>query len=163
MAIMSNQVRKVPDLPTLVNVSDGDVVLVHSGAGLKKVPVSTLKRTFTTTQSAPIQNVSVATSNSNGIMRPDNTTTEVNNGALKAKTATRGSVGVVKPDGSTINIDGYGTLSVNTSGLNINSVETATKIINQNGNQQMKYWFGSKADFNRISNKDANTIYDVYD
>ena len=163
MAIMSNQTRKVPDLPTLVNVSDGDVVLVHSGAGLKKVPVSTLKRTFTTPQSAPTQNVSVATSSSNGIMRPDNTTTEVNNGALKAKTATRGSVGVVKPDGSTINIDGYGTLSVNTSGLNINSVETATKIINQNGNQQMKYWFGSKADFDRISNKDANTIYDVYD
>ena len=159
MAIMSNQTRKVPDLPTLVNVTDGDVVLVHSGAGLKKVPVSTLKRTFAT----PQQNISVATSNSNGTVRPDNTTTEVNNGALKAKTATRGSVGVVKPDGSTINIDGYGTLSVNTSGLNINSVETATKIINQNGNQQMKYWFGSKADFDRISNKDANTIYDVYD
>ena len=159
MAIMSNQVRKVPDLPTLVNVTDGDVVLVHSGAGLKKVPVSTLKRTFAT----PQQNISVATSNSNGTVRPDNSTTEVNNGVLKAKTATRGNVGVVKPDGSTINIDAYGTLSVNTSGLNINSVETATKIINQNGNQQMKYWFGSKADFNRISSKDANTIYDVYD
>lgn len=159
MAIMSNQVRKVPELPTLVNVTDGDVVLVHSGAGLKKVPVSTLKRTFAT----PQQNISVATSNSNGTVRPDNSTTEVNNGVLKAKTATRGNVGVVKPDGSTINIDAYGTLSVNTSGLNINSVETATKIINQNGNQQMKYWFGSKADFNRISSKDANTIYDVYD
>ena len=50
MAIMSNQTRKVPDLPTLVNVTDGDVVLVHSGAGLKKVPVSTLKRTFATPQ-----------------------------------------------------------------------------------------------------------------
>lgn len=159
MAIMSNQTRKVPDLPTLVNVTDGDVVLVHSGAGLKKVPVSTLKRTFAT----PQQNISVATSNSNGTVRPDNSTTEVNNGVLKAKTATRGNVGVVKPDGSTINIDAYGTLSVNTSGLNINSVETATKIINQNGNGAMKYWFGSKADFDRISNKDANTIYDVYD
>lgn len=159
MAIMSNQTRKVPDLPTLVNVTDGDVVLVHSGAGLKKVPVSTLKRTFAT----PQQNISVATSNSNGTVRPDNSTTEVNNGVLKAKTATRGNVGVVKPDGSTINIDGYGTLSVNTSGLNINSVDVTNKIINQNGNQQMKYWFGSKADFNRISSKDANTIYDVYD
>ena len=159
MAIMSNQVRKVPDLPTLVNVSDGDVVLVHSGAGLKKVPVSTLKRTFTT----PQQNISVATSNSNGTVRPDNSTTEVNNGVLKAKTATRGNVGVVKPDGSTINIDGYGTLSVNTSGLNINSVDVTNKIINQNGNQQMKYWYGSKAQYNAVGTKDPNTIYDVFE
>lgn len=161
MAIMSNQVRKVPDLPTLVNVSDGDVLLVHSGAGLKKVPVSTLKRTFTTQQSAPTQNVSVATSSSNGIMRPDNTTTEVNNGVLKAKTATRGSAGVVKPDGSTINISYDGTLSVNKSGLGIS--DTATKLINQNGNQAMKYWYGSKSDYDRLSYKDSNTIYDCYD
>ena len=159
MAIMSNQVRKVPDLPTLVNVTDGDVVLVHSGAGLKKVPVSTLKRTFAT----PQQNISVATSNSNGTVRPDNVTTEVNNGAIKAKTATRGSVGVVKPDGSTINIDENGTLSVNTSGLNINSVDVTTKIINQNGNQQMKYWYGSKAQYNAVRTKDPNTIYDVFE
>ena len=159
MAIMSNQTRKVPDLPTLVNVTDGDVVLVHSGAGLKKVSVSTLKRTFAT----PQQNISQATSSSNGTVRPDNVTTEVNNGAIKVKTATRGSVGVVKPDGSTINIDAYGTLSVNTSGLNINSVDVTTKIINQNGNQQMKYWYGSKAQYNAISSKDPNTIYDCYD
>ena len=158
MAIMSNQVRKVPDLPQLYNVSDGDVIPVHSGAGLKKVPISTLKRTFAT----PQQNISVATSSSNGIVRPDNVTTEVNNGAIKVKTATRGSVGVVKPDGSTINIDGNGTLSVNTSGLNINSVDVTTKIINQNGNQQMKYWFGSKAQFEAIRTKDPNTIYDYY-
>lgn len=159
MAIMSNQTRKVPDLPTLVNVTDGDVVLVHSGAGLKKVPVSTLKRTFAT----PQQNISQATSSSNGTVRPDNVTTEVNNGAIKAKTATRGSVGVVKPDGSTINIDGNGTLSVNTSGLNINSVDVTTKIINQNGNQQMKYWYGSKAQYNAVRTKDPNTIYDVFE
>lgn len=159
MAIMSNQTRKVPDLPTLVNVTDGDVVLVHSGAGLKKVPVSTLKRTFAT----PQQNISQATSSSNGTVRPDNVTTEVNNGAIKAKTATRGSVGVVKPDGSTINIDGNGTLSVNTSGLNINSVDVTTKIINQNGNQQMKYWYGSKAQYNAVRTKDSNTIYDVFE
>lgn len=159
MAIMSNQVRKATDLPTLVNVTDGDVVLVHSGAGLKKVPVSTLKRAFSSLQ----QNISVATSNSNGIVRPDNVTTEVNNGAIKAKTATRGNVGVVKPDGSTINIDGYGTLSVNTSGLNINSVDVTNKIINQNGNQQMKYWYGSKAQYNAVRTKDPNTIYDVFD
>ena len=159
MAIMSNQVRKATDLPQLYNVTDNDVVLVHSGAGLKKVPVSTLKRTFATSQ----QNISVATSSSNGTVRPDNSTTEVNNGVLKAKTATRGNVGVVKPDGSTINIDGYGTLSVNTSGLNINSVDVSNKIINQNGNQQMKYWYGSKAQYNAVRTKDPNTIYDVFE
>lgn len=159
MAIMSNQTRKVPDLPTLVNVTDGDVVLVHSGAGLKKVPVSTLKQTFRTLQ----QNISPATSNSNGTVRPDNVTTEVNNGAIKAKTATRGSVGVVKPDGSTINIDAYGTLSVNRSGLGIDNANVATKIINQNGNREMKYWYGSKAQFEAIRTKDPDTIYDYYE
>ncbi len=158
MAIMSNQVRKVPDLPQLYNVSDNDVVVIHSGSGLKKVLVSTLKRLFAT----PQQNISVATSNSNGTVRPDNSTTEVNNGVLKAKTATRGSVGVVKPDGSTINIDAYGTLSVNRSGLGIDNVNVATKIINQNGNQQMKYWYGSKAQFEAIRTKDPDTIYDYY-
>ena len=159
MAIMSNQVRKATDLPQLYNVTDNDVVLIHSGSGLKKVLVSTLKRLFAT----PQQNISVATSNSNGTVRPDNSTTEVNNGVLKAKTATRGNVGVVKPDGSTINIDGYGTLSVNTSGLNINSVEVSNKITNQNGNQPLKYWYGSKAQYNAISSKDPNTIYDVFE
>ena len=153
---MSNQVRKATDLPQLYNVTDNDVVLIHSGSGLKKVLVSTLKRLFAT----PQQNISIATSNSNGIVRPDNVTTEVNNGAIKVKTATRGSVGVVKPDGSTINIDGNGTLSVNTSGLNINSVETATKIINQNGNQPMKWWYGTKSQYNALSYKDPNTVYD---
>ena len=69
----------------------------------------------------------------------------------------------MKPDGSTINIDGNGTLSVNTSGLNINSVDVTTKIINQNGNQQMKYWYGSKAQYNAVRTKDSNTIYDVFE
>ncbi len=159
MAIMSNQVRKVPDLPQLNNVSDNDVVVIHSGSGLKKVLVSTLKRLFAT----PQQNISIATSNSNGIVRPDNVTTEVNSGAIKAKTATRGSVGVVKPDGSTINISNDGTLSVNTSGLNISSVDVSTKIINQNGNQQMKYWYGSQSQYNAIRTKDSSTIYDVFE
>lgn len=159
MAIMSNQTRKVPDLPQLNNVSDNDVVVIHSGTRLNKVLISTLKRLFAT----PQQNISVATSNSNGIVRPDNVTTEVNNGAIKAKTATRGSVGVVKPDGSTLNITSDGTLSVNTSGLNINSVEVSNKITNQNGNQPLKYWYGSKAQYNAISSKDPNTIYDCYD
>nr|DAN51384.1 MAG TPA: hyaluronidase [Caudoviricetes sp.] len=36
-------------------------------------------------------------------------------------------------------------------------------IINQNGGQALKYWYGSKAQYDAISNKDPNTIYDVYE
>lgn len=36
-------------------------------------------------------------------------------------------------------------------------------IINQQNRQQLKYWFGSKAQYNAISTKDPNTIYDVYE
>ena len=34
-------------------------------------------------------------------------------------------------------------------------------IINQNGGQPMKYWFGTKAEYNAIRNKNDNTIYDI--
>ena len=36
-------------------------------------------------------------------------------------------------------------------------------IINQNGGQALKYWYGSKTQYDAISNKDPNTIYDVYE
>lgn len=36
-------------------------------------------------------------------------------------------------------------------------------IINQKTGQPMKYWMGSKAEFDAISNKDANTVYDYYE
>ena len=36
-------------------------------------------------------------------------------------------------------------------------------IINQRTGQPMKYWAGSKADFDAISNKDAGTIYDYHE
>lgn len=35
-------------------------------------------------------------------------------------------------------------------------------IINQRTGQAMKYWVGSKAEFDAISNKDAGTVYDYY-
>ena len=35
-------------------------------------------------------------------------------------------------------------------------------IINQNGGQPMKYWSGTRSQYDAISNKDANTIYDIY-
>lgn len=36
-------------------------------------------------------------------------------------------------------------------------------IINQQNRQALKYWYGSKAQYNAIRAKDANTIYDVYE
>ena len=35
-------------------------------------------------------------------------------------------------------------------------------IINQNGGQPMKYWAGTKSQYDAIPNKDSNTIYDIY-
>ena len=35
-------------------------------------------------------------------------------------------------------------------------------IINQNGGQALKYWAGTKSQYDAIANKDANTIYDIY-
>lgn len=159
MAVISTQTRKVTDLPQASQVNNSDNIMIHDGRGLKKVSVQTLKNGMSS-------NVSVATSNSNGIVRPDNQTTEVSNGVLKAKTATSGQTGVVRPDNSTITVDNSGVLRVNRSALNIPSLPSeivAHKLINQNGNQQMKYWFGSKSQYNSISYKDSNTIYDVYE
>lgn len=81
-------------------------------------------------------------------------------------TATAGSNGVVRPDNSTITVDNSGVLRVNRSALGIPSTPSevvANKLINQNGNQQMKYWFGSKSQYETIRTKDSNTIYDVYE
>ncbi len=159
MAVISTQTRKVTDLPQASRVNNSDNIMIHDGRGLKKVSVQTLKDGISS-------NVSVATSSSNGIVRPDNYTTEVLNGAIKAKTATAGSNGVVRPDNSTITIDGSGVLRVNRAALGIPSTPSeviANKFVNQNGNQQMKYWYGSKAQYNAISTKDPNTIYDVYE
>ncbi|MDU4468242.1 MAG: hypothetical protein E7I99_08185 [Streptococcus mitis] len=159
MAVISTQTRKVTDLPQASRVNSSDNIMIHDGRGLKKASVQTLKDGIGS-------NVSVATSNSNGIVRPDNQTTEVSNGVMKAKTATSGQAGVVRPDNSTITVDSSGVLRVNRSALNIPSLPSenvAHKLINQNGNQQMKYWYGSKSQYDAIRTKDPNTIYDVYE
>ena len=159
MSVISTQTRKVTDLPQANQVNNSDNIMIHDGRGLKKMFVQTLINGI-------ISKVTVATSNSNGIVRPDNQTTEVSNGVMKAKTATSGQTGVVRPDNSTITIDSSGVLRVNRSALNIPSLPSenvAHKLINQNGNQQMKYWYGSKSQYDAIRTKDPNTIYDVYD
>ena len=78
MAVISTQTRKVTDLPQASRVNNSDNIMIHDGRGLKKVSVQTLKDGISS-------NVSVATSSSNGIVRPDNYTTEVLNGAIKLK------------------------------------------------------------------------------
>lgn len=35
-------------------------------------------------------------------------------------------------------------------------------IVNQNGGQPMKYWSGTRSQYDAIPNKDSNTIYDIY-
>ena len=35
-------------------------------------------------------------------------------------------------------------------------------IINQNGGQPMKYWAGTRSQYDAIANKDSTTIYDIY-
>lgn len=35
-------------------------------------------------------------------------------------------------------------------------------IVNQNGGQPLKYWAGTRSQYNAIANKDSNTIYDIY-
>lgn len=35
-------------------------------------------------------------------------------------------------------------------------------IVNQNGGQPMKYWAGTRSQYDAIPNKDSNTIYDIY-
>ena len=49
-----------------------------------------------------------------------------------------------------------------TQGLKGETGESGQNIINQNGGQPLKYWAGTKTQYDAIANKDANTIYDIY-
>ena len=49
-----------------------------------------------------------------------------------------------------------------TQGLKGETGEPGQNIINQNGGQPLKYWAGTKSQYDAISNKDSNTIYDIY-
>lgn len=47
-------------------------------------------------------------------------------------------------------------------GLKGETGEPGQNIINQNGGQPLKYWAGTKAQYDAIAKKDASTIYDIY-
>ena len=49
-----------------------------------------------------------------------------------------------------------------TQGLKGETGSPGQNIINQNGGQPLKYWAGTKAQYDAIDNKDENTIYDIY-
>lgn len=66
----------------------------------------------------------------------------------------RGAQGPIGPQGPT------GT--VGPIGQKGDKGEPGQNIINQNGGQPLKYWAGTKAQYDAISTKDANTIYDIY-
>lgn len=49
-----------------------------------------------------------------------------------------------------------------TQGIKGETGSPGQNIINQNGGQPLKYWAGTKAQYDAIANKDENTIYDIY-
>lgn len=90
-----------------------------------------------------------------------NSTTSVNQGFWK----------VTAVNGTNISVQGIGTRDFPTP-YNDNELKrrvTALEnrpvnqsVINQNGSQPLKYWAGTEAQYNAITNKDANTIYDIF-
>lgn len=75
--------------------------------------------------------------------RPDfNSLTQTQRNSLRGPEGARGPAGPAGPRGA----DGA----------------PGQNIINQNGGQPMKYWAGTRSQYDAISNKDANTIYDIY-
>ena len=78
--------------------------------------------------------------------RPDfNSLTETQRNSLRGPAGPRGANGATGPAGPR-GADGV----------------PGQNIINQNGGQALKYWAGTRSQYDAISNKDANTIYDIY-
>lgn len=69
-------------------------------------------------------------------------------------TGPAGPIGPIGPQGPTG--------PAGTQGLKGETGSPGQNIINQNGGQPLKYWAGTKAQYDAIANKDENTIYDIY-
>lgn len=74
---------------------------------------------------------------------------------LKGNDGPRGPIGLTGPKGA----DG----TQGPAGPRGADGAPGQNIINQNGGQPLKYWAGTKAQYDAIPNKDSNTIYDVYE
>lgn len=88
-----------------------------------------------------------------GVMRFEDLTSQQRE-TLKGAQGPVGPAGPIGPQGPTG--------PAGTQGLKGEAGEPGQNIINQNGGQPLKYWAGTKAQYDAIANKDENTIYDIY-
>ena len=88
-----------------------------------------------------------------GVLRFEDLTSQQRE-TLKGAQGPVGPAGPIGPQGPTG--------QAGTQGLKGETGEPGQNIINQNGGQPLKYWAGTKAQYDAIANKDENTIYDIY-
>lgn len=88
-----------------------------------------------------------------GVLRFEDLTSQQRE-TLKGAQGPVGPAGPVGPQGPTG--------PAGTQGIKGEAGEPGQNIINQNGGQPLKYWAGTKAQYDAIANKDENTIYDIY-
>lgn len=88
-----------------------------------------------------------------GVLRFEDLTSQQRE-TLRGAQGPTGPAGPIGPQGPTG--------PAGTQGLKGEAGEPGQNIINQNGGQPLKYWAGTKAQYDSIANKDENTIYDIY-
>lgn len=88
-----------------------------------------------------------------GVLRFEDLTSQQRE-TLKGAQGPVGPAGPIGPQGPTG--------PAGTQGLKGETGSPGQNIINQNGGQPLKYWAGTKAQYDAIANKDENTIYDIY-
>ena len=88
-----------------------------------------------------------------GVLRFEDLTSQQRE-TLKGAQGPVGPAGPIGPQGPTG--------PAGTQGLKGETGVPGQNIINQNGGQPLKYWAGTKAQYDAIANKDENTIYDIY-
>lgn len=88
-----------------------------------------------------------------GVLRFEDLTSQQRE-TLRGAQGLTGPAGPIGPQGPTG--------PAGTQGIKGETGEPGQNIINQNGGQPLKYWAGTKAQYDAITNKDENTIYDIY-
>lgn len=100
-----------------------------------------------------------------GVMRFENLTSQQREG-LKGAQGPQGARGPAGPTGAVgpRGPEGQRGPQGNTGSAGPRGADGAPgqNIINQNGGQPMKYWSGTRSQYDAIPNKDSNTIYDIY-
>ena len=95
-----------------------------------------------------------------GVMRFENLTTQQREG-LKGAQGPQGARGPAGPTGPAGPAGARG--ATGERGPAGPAGAPGQSIINQNGGQALKYWYGHKTTYNSLYYKDPNTIYDVYE